>query len=147
MFYAWAYVGMALGVLVSLYALIQGGPAERAGAAIFLSGWLATTIAQYKTTYSGIEWGIVVIDIMAFFAFTALALWSRKIWTLLIAACQMNAVLSHFVPFLAPHFNYVTYITIISIWSGYGLLVCLAAGTYSHQRELRLISQAAARGT
>lgn len=137
MYYTWAYIGMALGFLIPIYALLRGGPTERVGAAIFLLAWLATTLAQLKTTYSGIEWGIVAIDVVTLFAFTGLALRARKIWTVLIAACQLNAVLSHFVPLLAPQFNYVAYITIISLWSGYGLLACLAVGTYTHQRELR----------
>ncbi|MCR6659802.1 MAG: hypothetical protein NVV72_10795 [Asticcacaulis sp.] len=143
MYYTWAYIGMALGFLVPIYALLRGGPSERVGATIFLLAWLATTLAQLGTKYSGIEWGIVAIDVAALLAFIGLALWSRKIWTILIAACQMNAVFSHFVPLLAPHFNYVTYITIISFWSGYGLLACLAIGTSSHQRELRLRRKAA----
>jgi len=122
MYYTWAYVGLISSILVSVYALLRGGPAERYGVVMFLIAWLATTLVQ-KTTFDGIEWGIVVVD--------ALLL-------ILIAACQLNAVLSHFVPLLAPKFNYVSYITVVAFWGGYGLLACLAAGTYSHQRELRL---------
>jgi hypothetical protein len=137
MYYTWAYVGLISSILVSVYALLRGGPAERYGVVMFLIAWLATTLVQ-KTTFDGIEWGIVVVDALLLIAFVILTLWARKVWTVLIAACQLNAVLSHFVPLLAPKFNYVSYITVVAFWGGYGLLACLAAGTYSHQRELRL---------
>jgi len=135
MYYSWAYLGLALSILVPLYALVRGGPAERSGAVMFLIGWLATALVQ-KRTFDGIEWGITMVDTATLIGFVILCLWARKVWTVLIAACQLNAVLSHFVPLLAPQFNYVTYITVIGFWGGYGLVTCLAIGTYSHQRDL-----------
>lgn len=137
MYYTWAYVGLVVSILVSAYALVRGGPAERYGAVMFLIAWLATTLVQ-KRTFDGIEWGIVFVDTLLLIGFVILCLSARKVWTVLIAACQLNAVISHFVPLLAPKFNYVSYITVIAFWGGYGLLACLAVGTYSHQRELRL---------
>lgn len=137
MYYTWAYVALILGILVSLYALVRGGPTERYGAVMFLAAWLATTLVQGRK-FDGIEWGIVVVDTALLAGFVLLALQARKVWTILIAACQLNAVISHFVPLLAPNFNYVVYLTVVEFWGGYGLLICLAAGTYSHQRGLRL---------
>lgn len=135
MYYTWAYLALILGIVVSLYALVRGGPAERIGAVIYLAGWLATTFVQ--TMSGGVEWGIMAVDTAGLVAFVALAVYFRKIWTLLIAACQLDAVASHVAALLAPQFSYVTYITVISFWGGYGLMACLAAGTYSHRRELR----------
>ncbi|MFT4076625.1 MAG: hypothetical protein QM647_13970 [Asticcacaulis sp.] len=143
MYYTWAYTALILGILVSVYALVRGGPAERTGAVMFLVAWLATTLVQGRK-FNGIEWGIVAVDSALLVGFVFLALWSRKIWTILIAACQLNAVASHFVPLLAPKFNYVAYLTLVEFWGGYGLLLFLAIGTYSHQRELRLTKAGAA---
>ncbi len=137
MYYTWAYVALILNITVCLYASIRGGPAEKSGAAIYLIGWLATTLVQ-KSEYTGIEWAKMAVDTIGFFAFVGLSLWARKIWTIFMAACQMDAVASHIAALLAPQFSYVTYITVIGFWGGYGLMICLAIGTYSHQREMRI---------
>jgi hypothetical protein len=135
-YYTWAYVALVLGIVVCLYALVRGGPAERAGAVIYLAGWLATTVVQ--TMSGGVEWGIMAVDTVGLVAFVILCLWTRKIWTVLIAACQLDAVASHIAALMAPQFSYVTYITVIGFWGGYGLLACLAAGTYGYRRDMRL---------
>lgn len=141
MYYAWAYIALILNVIVCLYASVRGGPAERCGAIIYLIGWLATTLVS-KTGFTSIQLGILVVDTLGLVAFIALSLWSRKIWTILMAACQLDAVASHIAALLAPQFSYVSYITVIGFWGGYGLMICLAIGTYSHQREIRLKRQA-----
>ena len=146
MYYTWAYVALILNVIVCLYASVCGGPAERCGAIIYLIGWLATTLVS-KTGFNSIQLGILAVDALGLIAFVALSLWARKIWTIFMAASQLDAVGSHIAALLAPQFSYVSYITVIGFWGGYGLMICLAIGTYSHQRELRLRRQAAAKGT
>jgi hypothetical protein len=143
MYYTWAILGLILSIAVCIYALWRGGPAERYGAAIYLAGWALTTLVEGQ--YGSFKPAVMAVDTATLVAFVVLALWARKIWTLLIAACQLDAVLSHVAVLLAPKFDSVSYITVVGFWGGYGLLVCLAVGTYSYRRERRAEKRTEAR--
>jgi hypothetical protein len=77
----------------------------------------------------------VAIDIIALLTFVILSLWSRRIWTLLISAFQLNAVMSHFVGRLPIHVDTYTLITALSLWGGYGLTFALMAGMWQVERH------------
>ncbi len=79
---------------------------------------------------------MILIDLIACVVFVALSMSSRKSWTLYLAACQVCGV---FVRLVAKtiHFGMDSYITIIGIFSGWGLLIALAAGMWDYEVRRR----------
>lgn len=123
----WAWSGNILAVLVSGWALWRGGAPERWGAVLLLVGWFLSAVLQ---SHDGHGPGIIVIliDIVCLIAFTILSLWSRRIWTIFLAAFQLDAVMSHFAVGLSGHIGGWAYVTALGIWGGFGLVFALAGG-------------------
>ena len=123
----WMWTGAVLAIVVSGWALWRGRAAERWGAAILLTGWCLSMLMQSHSGH-GPGVAVVVIDTVCLIAFVGLSLWSRRIWTIFMAACQLDAVISHFAVGLSGHIGGWAYITALGIWGGYGLVFALAAG-------------------
>ncbi len=129
----WMYGGDLAAFVCCAWAFWRGGSAERIGAAIVAIGW---TLSIVLTSHAGHGPGIFVvsIDTVMLASFVALAIWSRKLWTFFIAACMLNSETSHFTEHLI-RFGMYSYVTAIGLWGGWGLLICLAAGTWGHIRQ------------
>ena len=68
--------------------------------------------------------------------FGVLSFKTRHLWTLFAAACQLDAVMSHFAAKLT-HFQLYSYVVALGLWGGQGMLVCLIAGTIGYRRRLK----------
>ncbi len=128
----WLRGGEIATLAICLWALWRGGTPERIGALIILVGWALTDLLSPPNQGPG-PWSIVV-DIAALIAFAWLALWSRRPWTYFAAACQLNGVFSHFAHKFTT-FGLYSYATTIALWSGYGLIICLAGGMIARRRD------------
>lgn len=133
----WTWSCRICGIICVAWALWRGGRVERVAAAAITLGWIATIIVSDKSHPDGTAYAIV--DIVAFCVFAAIAIWSRKIWTLFLAACQLVAVASHFSAALsnfgADDIGWWAYSAIINFWSGWGLLASLAVGVWQHRHH------------
>jgi len=131
----WQYGGLILATICCAWALWRGGPTERRGAIIIYIGWILSLLLQsHAKTGPGI-W-VNIIDICTLIALLHLSLQSRRLWTLFACASQLDAIASH-ISQVFEHFGQWAYFVIIGIWSGYGLLACLAAGVIGYRWQLR----------
>jgi hypothetical protein len=125
------YVGIAVVTLLCVWAWFRGGPAERIGAVVLFFGWICS-ILFHEIRQGGPGPIVVAIDIAMAVAFSALLIRYRKIWLVLIVACQINLVAAHFVAI--PQFiDGWSFFLVINIWGGYGLLFSLALGMILHE--------------
>lgn len=125
-------------VLLSIcsYAWIFGRRDERAVAAICIAATLATSlvISPFENRFSGMEAGILLVDLGAFAGFTWVALRSDRFWPLWISGLQLTTSLAHFLKAvnldLLPH----AYAAAARFWV-YPILLILVIGTYrGHKR-------------
>ncbi len=146
--YVWTEGGnLAAGICCAL-AFWLGGSAERRGAGILLGGWLLTllVVLLHIERIYGVHAYIMAIDTAVLVGFTALSLWSRKPWTIFLAAFQLNDVMTHVVELMFGMDTY-TYVTLIGFWGGWALLPPLMWGTWQNARQARPIKPSAPAGS
>ncbi len=134
--FVWQWTGTILLVGGCLWALWRGGPPERWGGGLLLGAFGLTVLAQIlqpRDVYDGVS--IVMVDVAALIAFVVLSLWSRRIWTIFMAAFQLNTVISHFAVYLSSHVDMYTQITAVGLWGGYGVSLALIAGMWRVERR------------
>jgi hypothetical protein len=133
--FIWGWTGTILLIVSCIWALWRGGPPERWGGGIMFVGFGLSILADrlQPGVYDGA--GLVAVDTIVLIAFVILSLWSRRIWTLFIAAFQLNAVISHFAIYLSSHVDMYTQITAVVLWSGYGITFALMAGMWNVERK------------
>jgi hypothetical protein len=133
------YVFLALLFLVCGYAWRRGGAPERAVAVILLVGTLLTAVAASSSavSYDTVEIGILLIDIVAFVALFAVALFAERYWPMCVAGLQLVGVAGHLAMSAQPDLLPWAYAFILSIW-GYPMLALLALGTWRHVNRQRL---------
>ena len=112
-----------------------GGPAERVGAATIFIAWVLSLLLQTHGPHGPGPW-VVLIDIVVLAIFGVLSFKTRRLWTLFGAACQLDAVMSHFAAKLT-HFQLYSYVVALGLWGGQGMLVCLIAGAIGYRQHLR----------
>ena len=134
LWYIWARGSDICAILCCVWAFWRGGIVEKYGAAIIGVSWLLSFILTFppgaKPTMA-----IIAIDVTVLILFVALANWSRRLWVFFIAACQINAVASHFIGGLWKHGLY-GYVTMLGFWGGWALLICLACGIVGYRRSI-----------
>lgn len=125
------------------YALARGQAAERATALTIWIGVAATIAARspIAARYERVEQGILIVDVATFVALVAIAMRSRKGWTLWVAGFQGSTLLAHIARLLAPTaITSASYKTLLSIWA-YLMLVVLAAATWSLRKRRSAVAK------
>lgn len=115
----------------------RGGAPERAVAFILFSATLLTMVAAASphVVFQSLETGIFVIDVAAFLALAAVALFANRTWPMVIAALQLVTIFSHIVALMKITLPW-TYAFLLSIWS-YPMLLVLVIGTWRHSGRVR----------
>lgn len=132
-----AWLGTVLAVIFSAYAFWRGGPAERYGGAVILTGWFLTPLVQaHGPKGPGIGLGFLLVDWAVLIGLLIISVLTRRLWTVFACAFQFNAVASHYAGALA-HIGVYTSVTALGIWSGYGLVVALGLGVWAYDRRRR----------
>ncbi len=134
-YYFWVWGVFALATAICAAAGLWGGKPERICAATLWIAWALSLAAGYLDR-KGIGNPIVVIDSVCLVIFIAVSLKWRHIWTLLVAASQLDDVMSHFT---AKMLNYGlwSYAMVTGLWGGQFIMICLLVATIAHQRRLR----------
>ena len=130
----WTSGSNVAAAICCLWAFWRGGTVEKYGAAIIGVGWILTVI--FKQPNMGPGAIIAGIDVVAFVLLVVLAIWSRRIWVFFAAACQLNAVFSHFANIFADYGLY-SFSSANGFWGGWALLICLSAGILGYRREYK----------
>jgi hypothetical protein len=124
------------------YAILRGKGEARIVGAVFLVGDLATLWLR-SSTYSSVETEVMIIDILAFLAFTYVALISDRFWPLWISGLQLTSSLGHLFKAIDADLLPIAYAAALRMWA-WPILVILGIGTWRAQRRARLETAAGA---
>ena len=126
-------------LVVSAYALLRGRYDERAAAAVCIGATIATRLAhsQLAERFSRVETGVLAVDLLAFAAFAAIALRSKRFWPLWVAGLQLTTLLAHGLKAVELDLMPQAYAAAARFWV-YPIFAIIVAGTWrGHQRRLR----------
>jgi hypothetical protein len=120
------------------YALFRGNTDARIVGAVFLVGNFVTYALRspLAESYSSVETGIFVVDLLAFLAFTYAALISERFWPLWVSGLQLTTNLGHVMKAVDLHLMPLAYAAALRFW-GYPILIILAVGVWRSQRRAR----------
>ena len=123
---------------ICAYALWRGRNDERVAALTALGASVANrfVLSPTVTRYSGLEGGVLAVDVAVFLVFTALALQSRRFWPLWIAGLQLTTLLGHLLKVVDFSLFPYAYGAALRFWS-YPILLIIAVGTWRGQRRAR----------
>lgn len=118
------------------YALIRGRTDARVVAAVFLAGTFATYAVRSPLggSYSSVESGILLVDVVAFLGFTYVALISDRFWPLWVSGLQLTTMLGHLSKALQSDLLPLAYAAALRFWS-YPILIILAVGVWRSERR------------
>lgn len=120
------------------YALWRGRSDERMAATVCVLATIATRFAISPLTvrYTGVELGLLAIDMAVLVAFVAIALRSQRFWPLWIAGLQLTNSLSHLMKVIELDLLPRAYAAAAMFWS-YPILLIIVVGTWrSHHRSI-----------
>ena len=137
---ALAVAGLLVFVLLLLagvtIALWRGGPPERWGgiALVAMTIIQAAGMSLVGARFGTIDWVAFGVDLLGFVAFTAIALFARRIWPLWASALQLFSLATHFVRVVDIHVHPAVYWLMKSAPT---FLVCaiLILATILHRRR------------
>jgi len=124
--------------VVCLYAWMQGGIDERIVAATCLAGTAATllVISPLRERYSGVEGGLLLVDLAVLAGFVTVALRSRRFWPLWVAGLQLTTALGHILKGVDQDLLPRAYGAALQFWS-YPILLILVVGTFRTHRRMQ----------
>jgi hypothetical protein len=131
------YIFIPLLLAVSIYAWWRGGSDERAVALACLAGTAATllVVSPLRQRYSGVEEGMMLVDLAVLAGFVAVALRSKRFWPLWVAGLQLTTSLGHILKGIDQDLLPRAYGAALQFWS-YPILVILAVGTFRTDRRM-----------
>ena len=135
LYYLWVWGVFALATVICAAACLWGGWPERICGATLWIAWVLSMLVEILDG-KGIGNTVVVIDTVCLIIFTAVSLKWRYVWTLLVAASQLDDVMSHFTAKML-HYALWSYAMVTGLWGGQFILICLVIATINHQRRLR----------
>ena len=117
---------------VCIYAFLRGTNDAR----IVAVTCVVANFASYAlvSRYAFVERGVMVIDILTFFAFTFVALRSDRFWPLWVSGLQLTTSLGHLLKGMDESLVPIAYAAALRFWS-YPILIIVAVGIWrSHRR-------------
>lgn len=119
------------------YAIYRGSHIEYIGAAIMIAGSLFTAIvsSSFETTWTGLEVGIFVVDIIFLFALIHLTIVSDRFWPMWATGFHLLAVAVHTAIMVAPEVTPWAFATGAAFWA-YPMLLALAIGAHEYVRPV-----------
>ncbi|MES2119866.1 MAG: hypothetical protein V4513_04750 [Pseudomonadota bacterium] len=122
--------------LVALYAMFCGRRDERVTGVILVLGVIATHYAwtPVDQRFAGLEFNVMLVDLIVFAGFVWVALRSDRFWPLWIAGLQLTTLLGHFLKLADAGLLSRAYGAALMFW-GYPILLILAIGTWRGERR------------
>ena len=83
---------------VSAYAFARGQLDERLAVTICIAATIGTILVHspLSVRFSSVEVGVLIVDVIALLAFTAIALRTDRFWPLWVAGLQLTTTMAHF---------------------------------------------------
>jgi hypothetical protein len=125
-------------LLICGYAFWRGRTDERVAAATCLIATLVQMLVVAPTVrrYSGVEVGVLLVDLCVLLVFVWIALQSHRFWPLWVAGLQLTTVFGHLLKAIQLGLLPYAYAGALRFWS-YPILLIVAIGTWrSHQRSI-----------
>lgn len=122
---------------VTIYAFARGRLDERYAALICLFATIATivVVSPAGRRFAGIEVGVLAVDVVALFAFTAIALVSKRFWPLWVAGFQLTSTFAHAMKAVQFELLPQVYAAAERFWV-YPIFLAIVIGTWRGQRRL-----------
>jgi hypothetical protein len=99
--------------------------------------WVGSLIVYRRDSVSA-DYGVLAIDVATLAAFVWISIATRRIWTILASAFVALIVASHIATMIDLRVTLDTLWMSMALWS-YGVLACIAFGTWTARRERRTI--------
>ena len=123
---------------VAAYALLRGRGDERAAALTCVIATVASVLVNSPLTrrFTGVEMGVLIVDLAALAAFTAIALRTNRFWPLWVAGFQLTSTFAHGLK--AIHFGLLpqVYAAAERFWV-YPIFLAIVVGTWRTQRRVQ----------
>ena len=145
MFDIYALAVLTAAVLTVTFAFWKGDEPERMGAAAYAMVVLATTMIRGDATPNLPRWGMMGIEIILLAVFLGIAWHSRRGWPAWAASFQALVVTTHLLVVASLRPPLLGAATVINM-ANYGILICMAVGTFWAWQERRAASMAASSG-
>lgn len=129
-------VGFAVAALVAAFAFLKGDEPERIGAGAFLLGVFAALLLHDRTALTGVQWGVLAVDLVFLVVCAALAWKSRRSWPVWACGFQSLVVMSHLLALVDLRPALAAFYVVINL-AGYGVLAAIAIGTWQAWRDRR----------
>jgi hypothetical protein len=134
--YLFAYFPDLLTLLIYGYACWRGGRTEQTVAASQMTlGFLLLLLEGPNPT--GQDIGVVSVDVLSLLVLTFMAMSTRRLWLLCMAAFQLDVIACHIVKAVYPGISTYAYLMGLLIWGSYAQMACLAAGLLSDKSRKR----------
>lgn len=133
------WISLGIAVLICGFAFWKGDGPARFVAGVYLASWIATPFLALHDPMQP-EWRVMVLDTLVMVLFVGVSLRTRRLWTVLAAACQMMSVASHVVSIIDLRINIATVVVGLALLS-YGVLVALLLATFSAIRARRVVHE------
>ncbi len=128
-------VSLIVAVLVCGLAMWRGDQPTRWIGATLLASWLGSLLVNRHDAYNA-DYGILAIDVLTLAIVVWISMRSRRIWTIIASAFLTIIVASHIAVMIDLRVSLNTLRISMAIWS-YGVLACIAFGTWAGWRENR----------
>ena len=120
------------------YALLKGTRDARIVAIVTLIAsilsYLLVSRATLVSRYTGVEFGVLVVDVLTFLAFAAVALRSDRFWPLWISGLQLTTSFGHLLKGFEAELVPLAYAIALRSWS-YPIQIILAVAVWRSQRR------------
>ena len=124
---------------VAAYAFLRGRGDERAAALVCVIATAASVLVNSPLTrrFTGVETGVLIVDLLALAAFTAIALRTSRFWPLWVAGFQLTSTFAHVLK--AIHFGLLpqVYAAAERLWV-YPIFLFIIIGTWRSSRREQL---------
>lgn len=117
------------------YALLRGSRDAQIVAIVTLVASLLSYLLVLSH-YSAVEIGVMIVDILTFLAFTAVALKSDRFWPLWISGLQLTTSFGHLLKGLESELVPLAYAIALRSWS-YPIQIILAVAVWRSQRRAK----------
>jgi hypothetical protein len=118
------------------YAWLRGRSDERIAAAACVIATFASLALVTALRFSGVEFGILAVDLATLGVFLMVALRSERFWPLWVSGLQLTSSVAHLLKLIQPDLMPFAYAAAETFWS-YPILIILAVGTWRVPRYRR----------
>ena len=117
------------------YALVYGRQDAKIVGAVCIAASIASLAVASR--YSGVEIGVLIIDLLTLAVFVFVALRSDRFWPLWISGLQLTTTIGHLLKAIELDLVPIAYAVALRFWA-YPILIILAVATWRSRRGLQL---------